>query len=163
MHFNSHLDVVETGEGWTVDPFGGEVKDGRIYGRGTCDMKGGLAASIIAAEVFADVIPDYRGAIEISGTADEETGGFGGVAYLAEKGYFLRSPGSSTSSFPSRSTRIASASAIAASGGRRSRPGGSPTARCRFLATAPSATWPRCCAFEDVLFPALTTSTRRCR
>lgn len=88
VHFNSHHDVVETGSGWTVDPFGGELRDGRIYGRGTCDMKGGLAASIIAAEVFADVVPDYRGAIEISGTADEETGGFGGVAYLAERGYF---------------------------------------------------------------------------
>ncbi len=88
VHFNSHHDVVEVGRGWTVDPFGGELRDGRIYGRGTCDMKGGLAASIIAAEAFADVVPDYRGAIEISGTADEETGGFGGVAYLAERGYF---------------------------------------------------------------------------
>lgn len=88
VHFNSHHDVVEVGRGWTVDPFGGELRDGRIYGRGTCDMKGGLAASIIAAEAFADIVPDYRGAIEISGTADEETGGFGGVAYLAERGYF---------------------------------------------------------------------------
>jgi succinyl-diaminopimelate desuccinylase len=88
VHFNSHHDVVEVGRGWTFDPFGGELRDGRIYGRGTCDMKGGLAASIIAAEAFADVVPDYRGAIEISGTADEETGGFGGVAYLAERGYF---------------------------------------------------------------------------
>ena len=88
VHFNSHHDVVEVGRGWTVDPFGGELRDGRIYGRGTCDMKGGLAASIIAAEAFADVVPDYAGAIEISGTADEETGGFGGVAYLAERGYF---------------------------------------------------------------------------
>ena len=88
VHFNSHIDVVETGHGWTVDPFGGEVKDGKVYGRGACDMKGGLAASIIAAEVFIELCPDYAGAIEISGTADEESGGFGGVAYLAEKGYF---------------------------------------------------------------------------
>jgi succinyl-diaminopimelate desuccinylase len=51
-------------------------------------MKGGLAASIIAAEAFIDVFPDFAGAIEISGTADEETGGYGGVAYLAQKGYF---------------------------------------------------------------------------
>ncbi|MEQ8896168.1 MAG: acetylornithine deacetylase/succinyl-diaminopimelate desuccinylase family protein [Roseovarius sp.] len=88
VHFNSHIDVVESGHGWTVDPFGGEVKDGKVYGRGACDMKGGLAASIVAAEVFIDLCPDYAGAIEISGTADEESGGFGGVAYLAEKGYF---------------------------------------------------------------------------
>ena len=91
VHFNSHIDVVEVGTGWTFEPFGGEVENGKIYGRGSCDMKGGLAASIIAAEAFIAVCPDYAGAIEISGTADEETGGFGGVAFLAEQGYF--SPG----------------------------------------------------------------------
>ncbi|QDY71742.1 acetylornithine deacetylase/succinyl-diaminopimelate desuccinylase family protein (plasmid) [Qingshengfaniella alkalisoli] len=88
VHFNSHIDVVDVGAGWTTDPFGGELKDGKIYGRGTCDMKGGLAASIIAAEAFLEICPDFTGAIEISGTADEESGGYGGVAYLAEKGYF---------------------------------------------------------------------------
>jgi succinyl-diaminopimelate desuccinylase len=88
LHFNSHIDVVTVGEGWTTDPFGGELRDGRIYGRGTCDMKGGLATSIIAAEAFIDVYADFAGAVEISGTADEETGGYGGVAYLAEKGFF---------------------------------------------------------------------------
>jgi succinyl-diaminopimelate desuccinylase len=90
VHFNSHIDVVEAGEGWTVAPFAGVVKDGRVYGRGACDMKGGLAASITAAEAFMDVYPDFPGAIEISGTADEESGGFGGVAYLAGKGYFSK-------------------------------------------------------------------------
>jgi len=90
VHFNSHIDVVEAGEGWTVDPFAGVVRDGRVYGRGACDMKGGLAASIIAAEAYMDVNPDFPGAIEISGTVDEESGGFGGVAYLARKGYFSR-------------------------------------------------------------------------
>ena len=88
VHFNSHHDVVEVGHGWTTDPFGGELRDGRIYGRGTCDMKGGLAASVIAAEAFIAAFPDYMGAIEISATADEESGGYGGVAYLAEHGWF---------------------------------------------------------------------------
>ncbi|WP_102225497.1 acetylornithine deacetylase/succinyl-diaminopimelate desuccinylase family protein [Acidimangrovimonas sediminis] len=88
VHFNGHHDVVEVGHGWTTDPFGAELKDGRIYGRGTCDMKGGIAASVIAAEAFIATCPDYAGAIEISATADEESGGFGGVAYLAEKGFF---------------------------------------------------------------------------
>ena len=88
IHFNSHHDVVEVGTGWTTDPFGGEIKDDRVYGRGSCDMKGGLASSIVAAEAFIDLFPDFAGAIEISATADEETGGYGGVAYLAEKGYF---------------------------------------------------------------------------
>ena len=88
VHFNGHHDVVEVGHGWTRDPFGGALEDGRIYGRGSCDMKGGLAAAIIAAEAFIATHPDHSGAIEISATADEESGGFGGVAYLAEKGYF---------------------------------------------------------------------------
>lgn len=88
VHFNSHHDVVEPGNGWTVDPFGGELRDGRVYGRGACDMKGGLAASVIAAEAFIAAHPEFAGAIEISATADEESGGYGGVAYLAEQGYF---------------------------------------------------------------------------
>ena len=88
VHFNSHTDVVEVGAGWTFDPFGGEIADGNIYGRGACDMKGGLASSIIAAEAFIEEYPHFSGAIEISGTADEESGGYGGVAYLAEHGHF---------------------------------------------------------------------------
>ncbi|MDB4196999.1 acetylornithine deacetylase/succinyl-diaminopimelate desuccinylase family protein [Ascidiaceihabitans sp.] len=88
VHFNSHTDVVDVGSGWTFDPFGGEIADGNIYGRGACDMKGGLASSIIAAEAFIEQYPNFSGAIEISGTADEESGGYGGVAYLAEHGHF---------------------------------------------------------------------------
>ena len=88
VHFNSHHDVVTVGEGWTREPFGGAVEDGRVYGRGTCDMKGGLAASVVAAEAFVDLHPHFRGAVEISATADEESGGYGGVAYLAERGRF---------------------------------------------------------------------------
>lgn len=88
VHFTSHIDVVDVGAGWTVDPFGGLLRDGKIYGRGACDMKGGLAASIIAVEAFLETYPDFAGAVEISGTADEESGGYGGVAYLAEKGFF---------------------------------------------------------------------------
>ncbi|SNZ20751.1 acetylornithine deacetylase/succinyl-diaminopimelate desuccinylase family protein [Cohaesibacter gelatinilyticus] len=90
VHFNSHIDVVEVGKGWTKDPFGGEIADGKIYGRGACDMKGGLAASIIAIEAYIEANPDFPGAIEISGTCDEESGGYGGVAYLAEQGFFAK-------------------------------------------------------------------------
>jgi succinyl-diaminopimelate desuccinylase len=90
VHFNSHIDVVETGGGWTVDPFAGAVRDGRVYGRGACDMKGGLATSIVAVEAYLAANPNYPGTIEISGTADEESGGYGGVAYLAQHGILAR-------------------------------------------------------------------------
>ncbi|MGA0602020.1 acetylornithine deacetylase/succinyl-diaminopimelate desuccinylase family protein [Caulobacter sp. KR2-114] len=90
VHFNSHIDVVAPGEGWTVDPFAAVVKDGKVYGRGACDMKGGLAASIIAVEALLDSGVDLPGALEISGTADEESGGYGGVAWLAERGWFSK-------------------------------------------------------------------------
>jgi succinyl-diaminopimelate desuccinylase len=88
VHFNSHIDVVQTGAGWTLDPFAGVVKDGKVFGRGACDMKGGLAASIIAVEALIDSGAELPGALEISGTVDEESGGYGGVHYLAERGWF---------------------------------------------------------------------------
>jgi len=90
VHFNSHIDVVEPGAGWTVDPFAGLVRDGRVYGRGTCDMKGGLAASVIAVEAILKSGVSFPGAIEISGTVDEESGGYAGVAWLAERGHFSK-------------------------------------------------------------------------
>lgn len=90
VHFNSHIDVVAVGKHWTKDPFAAELIGDRIYGRGACDMKGGLAASVIAVEAYLEMNPDHRGAIEISGTADEESGGYGGVAYLAEKGIMAK-------------------------------------------------------------------------
>ncbi|MEM7042147.1 MAG: acetylornithine deacetylase/succinyl-diaminopimelate desuccinylase family protein [Pseudomonadota bacterium] len=90
VHFNGHIDVVEAGLGWSEDPFGGAVRDGRVYGRGSCDMKGGIAASVIALEaILTEGIP-FDGAIEISGTVDEESGGFAGVAHLAHQGFFSK-------------------------------------------------------------------------
>jgi succinyl-diaminopimelate desuccinylase len=88
VHFNGHIDVVQTGDGWTMDPFAAVVKDGKVYGRGACDMKGGLAASIIAVEALIDEEGALPGTLEISGTVDEESGGFGGVHYLARRGWF---------------------------------------------------------------------------
>jgi succinyl-diaminopimelate desuccinylase len=90
VHFNGHTDVVPAGDGWTVEPFGGLVRDGRIYGRGACDMKAGLAAAIFAAEALRRADVSLAGAIEISGTVDEESGGFAGVAWLAERGRIAR-------------------------------------------------------------------------
>ena len=79
--------MVEAGAGWSCDPFAAEVRDGKVFGRGTCDMKGGLAAAIVAVEASdGSLSEDLPGVLEISATADEESGGFGGVGYLAERG-----------------------------------------------------------------------------
>ncbi len=86
IHLNGHFDVVPAGEGWTLDPFGGIVKDGKIYGRGSCDMKAGIAAAVFAAEAIRRAGVSVPGTIEVSGTVDEESGGFAGVAWLAEHG-----------------------------------------------------------------------------
>ena len=86
VHLNGHIDVVPPGAGWTVDPFGGEIRHGRIWGRGACDMKAGLAAAVFAAEAIRRAGIVLNGTIEISGTVDEESGGFAGVAWLAERG-----------------------------------------------------------------------------
>lgn len=86
VHLNGHYDVVPAGAGWTVDPFGGAVRDGRIYGRGACDMKAGIAAAVYAAEAIRRAGLELTGSIEISGTPDEESGGFAGVGWLARHG-----------------------------------------------------------------------------
>jgi succinyl-diaminopimelate desuccinylase len=86
VHLNGHIDVVPPGEGWTLNPFDGVVRDGRIFGRGVCDMKAGLAAAVFAAESIARAGVDLPGVLEISGTVDEESGGFAGVAHLARIG-----------------------------------------------------------------------------
>ena len=86
VHLNGHFDVVPVGQGWTVDPFAGLVREGRVYGRGACDMKAGIAAAAYAAEAIRRAGVAVPGTIEVSGTVDEESGGFAGVAYLAEQG-----------------------------------------------------------------------------
>ena len=90
VHFNGHIDVVAPGEGWTRPPFEARVEGGRVYGRGACDMKGGIAAAVVAVEALIDSGVPLPGAIEISGTGDEESGGLGGVAWLAERGWFSK-------------------------------------------------------------------------
>src|SRR5579863_3380817 len=90
VHFNGHIDVVAPGEGWTTPPFDAVVENGRVYGRGACDMKGGIAAAVVAVEALIDSGATLPGAIEISATGDEESGGYGGVAWLAERGWFSK-------------------------------------------------------------------------
>jgi succinyl-diaminopimelate desuccinylase len=86
LHFNGHYDVVPPSSGWSVDPFGAELRDGRIYGRGACDQKAGIAASIYAVEAIRRAGVPLHGTVEQSATPDEESGGFAGVAYLCDTG-----------------------------------------------------------------------------
>ncbi|MEY4634222.1 MAG: hypothetical protein RJA55_20 [Acidobacteriota bacterium] len=90
IHLNGHFDVVPPGQGWTRDPFSGEVVGDRLYGRGSCDMKAGLAAAVFAAEAIRRAGVAHAAPIEISGTVDEESGGFAGVAWLAEHRWISR-------------------------------------------------------------------------
>ena len=87
LHLNGHFDVVPPGEGWTLDPFKGIVRNGRIYGRGASDMKSGLGAAAFALECLRRTGVDLRGTIELSATVDEESGGMAGVASLCRTGH----------------------------------------------------------------------------
>jgi succinyl-diaminopimelate desuccinylase len=83
--FNGHTDVVPLGNpaDWTVDPFGAEIKDGYLYGRGATDMKSGIAAFVAAAVDFVtDTPPD--GAILIAITGDEEADAEHGTVALLD-------------------------------------------------------------------------------
>jgi succinyl-diaminopimelate desuccinylase len=90
VHLNGHMDVVPVGDGWTVDPFEAVVRDGKIYGRGVADMKAGIAAAVYAAEALRRAGVELVGTVEVSGTVDEESGGFAGMGYLAERGRVAR-------------------------------------------------------------------------
>ena len=87
LHFNGHFDVVPVGDGWTVDPFGAMIRDGKLYGRGVSDQKAGIAASIFAIEAIRRAGVKLLGTVEQSGSVDEESGGFAGVAFLAQQGW----------------------------------------------------------------------------
>ena len=87
LHMNGHFDVVPVGSGWTKDPFGAEVENGSMYGRGASDMKGSVAAQLMAAAAIDRAGLEIEGSVVISATCDEETGGQLGAGYLTEKGY----------------------------------------------------------------------------
>jgi len=72
--FAGHTDVVPPGalEDWESDPFEAQIRDGNLYGRGAADMKGSLAAMIVAIEGFVAAHPDHRGSIALLITSDEE-------------------------------------------------------------------------------------------
>jgi acetylornithine deacetylase/succinyl-diaminopimelate desuccinylase family protein len=84
---NGHIDTVPAGDGWTVDPFGGELRDGCIWGRGTCDMKAGVAAILMAMVELKRSGQPFAGEIVFQAVADEESGSRWGTLHLIEQGY----------------------------------------------------------------------------
>jgi acetylornithine deacetylase len=78
---NGHIDVVPARQedGWEHDPFDPQVVDGRVVGRGACDMKGGIAAMVVAAEVLAES-GALRGDLVVCTNTDEESSGVGALA-----------------------------------------------------------------------------------
>ena len=87
--WNGHYDTVPVGnlDYWTVDPYCGKIKDGKIYGRGTGDMKGAVASAIVAAKALSNLGIQLKGDLLLHAVADEEFFGRYGTKYLCEKGY----------------------------------------------------------------------------
>ena len=85
--FAGHTDVVPTGplEHWQSDPFQAEIRDGMLYGRGTADMKGSLAAMVTACEAFVSEHPDHSGSIGFLITSDEEGPSINGTVKVVEQ------------------------------------------------------------------------------
>lgn len=93
LTINGHIDVVPAGTEWKHDPYGGDLRDGKIFGRGSCDMKGGLAAAIFAARalvesgVYDNLAEDSsRPGLMIQSVCGEEKGGVGTLSAIL-RGY----------------------------------------------------------------------------
>jgi succinyl-diaminopimelate desuccinylase len=86
MVFAGHTDVVPTGDAkhWSSPPFEPQIRDGMLYGRGAADMKGSLAAMLVAIEEFVDAHADHSGSIALLITADEEGPAINGTVKVVE-------------------------------------------------------------------------------
>ena len=82
--FNGHLDTFPAGDAaaWTGSPFSARIEDGRLYGRGACDMKAGLAAAMMTAKLLAEERESLSGELVLTFVSDEETGGTWGTQYV---------------------------------------------------------------------------------
>jgi len=85
LHFNGHYDVVPPGSSWTRDPFTPIIEGDRIYGRGSTDMKGGVASIIAALKKMRDQGLDRGITLEVLFVPDEESGGVGTRYYVENR------------------------------------------------------------------------------
>jgi succinyl-diaminopimelate desuccinylase len=90
LAFNAHVDVVPIGErsAWRHDPFGAEIEDGRIYGRGAGDDKASVTAQVMAALAVKQSGIDLAGTLIVNEVADEESGGFHGARWITDQEFF---------------------------------------------------------------------------
>ncbi|MFZ1871915.1 succinyl-diaminopimelate desuccinylase [Serratia sp. D1N4] len=86
LAFAGHTDVVPTGDekNWAIPPFEPTIRDGMLYGRGAADMKGSLAAMVVAAERFVAAHPDHQGRLAFLITSDEEASATHGTVKVVE-------------------------------------------------------------------------------
>ena len=87
--FGGHVDTVPAGDGWTRDPFGAEVANGRLYGRGASDMKGGVAGMLVALRRLAAEPRPWAGEVVVHVVPDEEPGGQQGAELLLRRGLLV--------------------------------------------------------------------------
>lgn len=85
--FNPHLDTVPVTGQWTTDPFGGEIRNGRVYGRGAADNKGLIVAHAYALVALKQAGVTLGGTLVLAASVDEEIGGLLGTKFLLEGGY----------------------------------------------------------------------------
>ncbi|MDK6027890.1 M20 family metallopeptidase [Ignisphaera sp. 4213-co] len=85
VHFNGHYDVVPAGSGWSSNPFDAVVRNGKVYGRGASDMKGGIASFILALKSFVETTKSFSGSVEVALVPDEEIGGETGTGFLVRE------------------------------------------------------------------------------
>ena len=84
--FNGHFDTVEAFKGWSKDPFGAEIIDGKIYGRGASDDKSSVTAEIFATKALLDANINLNGKLILTAVGDEETSGLRGSGYILSEG-----------------------------------------------------------------------------
>ena len=85
LDYNAHTDTVPAGDDWLTDPFKAVVKEGKLYGRGACDMKTGIACSLNMLKAVADSGVDFKGELSFSGVVDQEATDIGAWAMMKQE------------------------------------------------------------------------------
>jgi len=85
LDYNAHTDTVPAGDDWLTDPFKAVIKDGKLYGRGACDMKTGIACSLNMLKAVADSGVEFNGELSFSGVVDQEATDIGAWAMMEQE------------------------------------------------------------------------------